>query len=119
MLERRQGFRGRVYFGGRIVFNDRRSTMECIIRNISKTGAQIEFAHCGAIAEQMDLMIPCIGTAFFATMMWRREKECGLSLERTTHTDETKTLDFALRQRAVDRANRPLRRQTEGLRGFS
>jgi hypothetical protein len=40
MMDRREAFRGRVYYGGRLAFNDRKSTLDCIVRNFSQAGAR-------------------------------------------------------------------------------
>ena len=40
MSERRKLPRSRVYYGGTVAFNDRNSTLACVVRNFSKLGAQ-------------------------------------------------------------------------------
>ena len=50
MLDRRQLPRNRVYYGGRVAFNSRSSTVDRVVRNFSLFGAKIEFEklshHC-------------------------------------------------------------------------
>lgn len=58
MLERRRHFRGRVYYGGRITFNQRSSTMDCIVRNFSDSGAKVNVAHACLLSDDIDLTIP-------------------------------------------------------------
>ncbi len=43
LTERRESDRRRTYLCGRITFNDRVSTMDCLIRNLSRNGAMLEF----------------------------------------------------------------------------
>lgn len=63
---------------GYIVFNDRRSTIECIIRNLSETGAQLKVASIVGIPDSFELLVndkdtlPC-------KVAWRRQTELGVS----------------------------------------
>ena len=117
MLDRRRHVRGRVYYGGRIAFNGRSSTMDCIVRNFSDAGAKLEFAHPAILSGEVDLSIERKGMAFFARMVWRRRNEVGFAF-RQPHPlhGEGMTLDWALRLRASERANRALRQHVATLR---
>jgi hypothetical protein len=57
MLERRQDFRRRVYYGGRLAFNDRKSTLDCIVRNFSQVGAKIETNGGAILPDELDITI--------------------------------------------------------------
>ena len=43
MIERRQNARARVIYSGVIAYDERRSTMDCVIRNFSEDGVKVEF----------------------------------------------------------------------------
>jgi hypothetical protein len=116
MIDRRQTFRGRVYYGGRIAFNARQSTIDCIVRNFSAAGAKVEFTNTAVLPEEIDLSIERKGVAFVANMIWRRQNEAGVVFRNQTHTAQTIPLDWALRLRAQARANKALRRQVDELR---
>ena len=116
MLERRQHFRGRVYYGGRIAFNARNSTMDCIVRNFTPSGAKIEFTNAAILPDEVDLTIGCKGLAFLARIMWRRQHEAGFGFRRPRHLHVSIPLDLALRLRANERANTALRMHVERLR---
>ena len=117
MLDRRNSQRRRVYYGGRIAFNDRQSTIDCIVRNMSSTGALIECPGNGPLPKQVDLIIHTKETAFLATKIWQRDKLCGFTFQPAAqHTRPT--LDIALRQRAYERANNALRLKIQQLSGF-
>ncbi|CAN5300600.1 hypothetical protein BH11PSE4_BH11PSE4_16030 [soil metagenome] len=116
MLDRRRHARGRVYYGGRIAFNGRGSTMDCIVRNFSDAGAKVEFAYPTLFMGQVDLTVQRKGLAFLARMVWRRKNEVGFAFSHPRPVQEAMSLDWALRLRASERANRALRRQNAELR---
>jgi hypothetical protein len=116
MLDRRQHARGRVYYGGRIAFNGRASTMDCVVRNFSDAGAKVEFAHPVILAGEIDLTIERKGLAFLARMVWRRRNEVGLVFRQPRPVREAMSLDWALRLRASERDNRALRQHIATLR---
>ena len=57
-MDRRNSTRKRSLLNGRIVFNNRRSVIECTIRDISETGAKILFSHPTPIPAEFELDIP-------------------------------------------------------------
>ncbi|MBS0529017.1 MAG: PilZ domain-containing protein [Proteobacteria bacterium] len=115
MRERRQDFRGRVYYGGRVTFNDRKSTLDCIVRNFTLAGAKIETDEGAILPDEVDIAIERRGVAFLARIVWRREHEAGLVFRNPRHLNATIPLDTALRIRAGERANKMLRLRVEQL----
>ncbi|MDQ4135074.1 MAG: PilZ domain-containing protein, partial [Pseudomonadota bacterium] len=61
--ERRNSERKRTLLQGRVVFNNRFSTIECTVKDLSGTGAQIAFEHPTEIPRQVELEIPSRGLA--------------------------------------------------------
>ena len=116
MPERRRHFRGRVYYGGRMTFNERSSTMDCIVRNFSDGGAKVDVAYAGLLTDEMDIAIPCKGVAFRAHMVWRRDNQAGFVFRTSRAAQSVMTLDWALRLRASERSNRALRQSLDALR---
>ena len=121
MLERRQSFRGRVYYGGRIAFNGRKSTVDCIVRNFSSAGAKVEFENTAILPDHVDLTIDHKGVSFLAHMIWRRNNEAGFLFRtpvpvNSEISNSEMSLDWALRLRAGERANKALRLQVDELR---
>ena len=57
LTERRESDRRRTYLCGRITFNDRVSTMDCLIRNLSRNGAMLEFPGPVMPPHELDLCI--------------------------------------------------------------
>ena len=77
-MDKRNSTRKRSLLNGRIVFNNRRSVIECTIRDISETGAKISFSHPTPIPAEFELDIPSKGSRVRARVMWSNGKECGV-----------------------------------------
>lgn len=79
MQERRKAQRGRTYLGGVVAFNNRCSTLDCLVRNMSQDGAKIEFAGPATIPDEFDITIHQKGHSRRARVTWRRETEAGIT----------------------------------------
>jgi hypothetical protein len=115
MLDRRKNFRGRVYYGARIVFSNRRATMNCILCNFSDAGAQVDVENLPRLFEECDVTIDRKGIAFRARMIWQRGRRAGFAFRDPRQVPVPMTLDWALRLRAAERANRALLQRVEQL----
>jgi hypothetical protein len=58
MSERRISPRKKSFLRGCIYFNNRRSAADCLIRDISETGARLIFSSTIAMPDMVDLHIP-------------------------------------------------------------
>ena len=76
--DRRNSERKRTLLQGRVVFNNRFSTIECTVKDLSGTGAQIAFEHPTEIPRQVELEIPSRGLAVRCEVRWSRDKRHGL-----------------------------------------
>ncbi|NVN86670.1 MAG: PilZ domain-containing protein [Rhodopseudomonas sp.] len=85
MLDRRKISRGRVYYGGRIAFNQRKSTIDCIVRNFSPSGAKVELAPAANLPDEVDLTIERKGLAVLARMVWRHQDQAGFAFRNPRH----------------------------------
>lgn len=79
MDDKRSATRVRSFLKGRVVFNNRMSSMDCIIRNISGTGAKLEIGAALAIPDVFELHIPQRGETLRAHLKWRRGEEVGVT----------------------------------------
>jgi len=109
MVERRTTSRRRVYYGGRIAFHARTSTLDCIVRNVSESGARVELDNPAVLPDQVDLTIARQGVSYFARIVWRRANMAGVALDGPRRHVAALPLDLALRLRATERINRQLR----------
>ena len=78
MAEARHAERARALLGAQIYLNNRQSTIECQIRNISATGAKLVIADTIAVPEEFELNIPQKGRLLNARVIWRTPKETGI-----------------------------------------
>jgi len=107
MIERRQNARSRVLYGGVVGYNHRQSTVECVIRSFSETGANVEFKHPAVLPDIVDLLVARKNRTFRAKVAWRQSNKAGLALEQIEH-DTAMPLDWILRLRAGKAESREL-----------
>ena len=115
MQDRRESVRDKVFLGGVAEVNERGSTMDCVVRNFSKTGACVEFDSTARLPEQMNLTIAHKGRAFLARMIWRQANRVGLAF-RAMITD-TPESDLDARLRRSEKKKRQLQRRIKQLLG--
>jgi hypothetical protein len=107
MIERRQNARARVIYSGVIAYDERRSTMDCVIRNFSEDGVKVEFENTALLPDEIDLLIAKKSRSFNAKIVWRGETEAGLAF-RSTGENHPIPLDWARRLRASESERRKL-----------
>lgn len=116
MLDRRRSVRGRVYYGGLIAFNARSSTMECVVRNFSVSGAKVAFDNTALLPDEVDFTVRRKSFCCLARIVWRRANEAGLAFSNPKQPNAVIPLDWALRLRASERARKTLESRLEQLR---
>ena len=115
MQDRRERVRDRVFFGGVAEINERGSTMDCVVRNISETGACVEFDSSARLPERMQLTIARKGRSILAEMIWRQANRVGLAF-RAMVTDSSES-DLDARLRRSEKKKRQLQRRINQLLG--
>ena len=117
MPERRRTIRNRSYLGGVIAFNKRRSTMDCLVRNVSAEGAKVAFTGTAVLPDAFDLEVPQKERTFRARLVWRRENEAGIAFvgPGAEASAAPIPLDWARRLRDCEGRNATLRRRVEEL----
>lgn len=78
MSERREATRKRVYLGGRIVHRYIRSDTNCLLRNLSPTGARIVVGATIPLPDRFDIVIDHCGTTRSAEAIWRSGDAMGI-----------------------------------------
>lgn len=114
-VDRRHIDRARVIYGATIAFNDRQSTLDCVVRNFSPSGAKIVLENPALLPDQIDLSIARKGCSFLADIVWRSEKEAGLSFRQLGETNAPVPLDWARRLRACEADRRSLKSRLQQL----
>jgi hypothetical protein len=80
--EHRIATRHRSFLQGRIYFNHRRSSVDCLIRDISDTGAKLIFSDAVTTPEFVELHIPNKQETYAAKVQWRRGDAVGVEFIR-------------------------------------
>jgi hypothetical protein len=79
--ERRTLLRKRSFLQGRLYFNNRRSSLDCLVRDISSHGAKLKVSDSIAIPEIVELYIPNKDETYRAKVQWRTGFEIGVTFE--------------------------------------
>jgi hypothetical protein len=80
MQDRRTTARARSFLGGKIIFNNRSSSLDCLVRNVSAAGARIIMSETLVVPDEFELFIPQKGRSYRAQLKWRKASECGVRL---------------------------------------
>lgn len=78
--ERRTAPRQKSFLQGRAFYNQRRSSADCIVRDITESGARLTFSGPVALPEVFELHIPNKGEVYRVHVQWHHGKEMGVSL---------------------------------------
>jgi hypothetical protein len=76
--ERRASSRQRRLHGGKIVFNNNTSSIDCVVRDLSPTGARLEVASPIGIPDWFDLRINRNGVCYPSKVVWRSANQIGV-----------------------------------------
>jgi hypothetical protein len=81
MAERRSSSRKRAFLQGRLYFDHRRTSIDCLVRDISHEGARLKFAHAPVTPEVFELHVPNRDETFRARVQWRTGEEIGVTFD--------------------------------------
>src|ERR1700682_3976690 len=115
MLDRRQGARDKVIYGGVVEIGERGATRDCVVRHISEKGAQIEFGNVIKLPqEKVSLTITRKGRSFLARIIWWRDNFVGVAFSSES---ELPVSDLDERLRKSEQKKRRLQRRIKKLIG--
>ena len=77
--ERRAFARHKTFIKGRIYFNNRLSTVDCIVRDLADIGARLEVPENVTIPESFELYLPTRDEHFQARVKWRKGNNLGIA----------------------------------------
>ena len=72
--------RQRVLKGGKILFNDGHSTIDCIVRDLSETGARLRVESVIGVPDHFELRASD-GRSWHCHVRWRAMTECGVEFQ--------------------------------------
>ena len=78
VVDHRRQARKRMLKGGTIAFNGRHSTMPCVVRDISDTGARLQVAQAAGVPDTFELLIDLDGFEAQVQVAWRDLTELGV-----------------------------------------
>jgi hypothetical protein len=115
MLDRRQSARDKVICGGVAEIGDAGATRDCVVRNISEQGANIEFGSGVKLhKEQMSVAFARKGRSFLARVVWWHDNFVGVAFSSES---ELPVSDLDARLRKSEQKKRQLQRRIKELIG--
>src|SRR3954471_3216978 len=79
--------RMRTLIAAKISFSNGQSTPDCLIRNLSDTGAKLIVSAAVTLPECFDLIVPPKSLTRRARIVWRRGEEIGVRFEDASPSD--------------------------------
>jgi hypothetical protein len=115
MTERRENARDKVIYGGVARIDEHGSTRNCVVRNISERGANLEFSNVVPLPKtDIALTIARKGRSFLARVVWWRDNFVGVAFSSDS---ETLVSDLEERLRKSEKKKRQLQRRINELIG--
>lgn len=115
MLDRRQSARDKVMYGGVAEVGEHGSSRDCVVRNFSENGANLEFSNDVRLPKDtMLLTIARKGRSFLAKIIWWRDNFVGVAFSSETPY-ELPGSDLAERLRKSELKKRQLQRRIKEL----
>jgi hypothetical protein len=119
--ERRTVTRQKSFLQGRIYFNNRRSSIDCLVRDYTETGARLKLSETATVPEVMELYIPNREEMHRARVEWRSGNEMGVSfgeeMRSPSIAPDAAQGDMAARVQKLEAEVSALRRAVTELRG--
>jgi hypothetical protein len=119
--EQRSTERIRSFLRAQITYNNRMTTIDCIIKNYSAGGAKIALSDTLAVPSEFDLYIPAKQRSHHARLIWRDKDSIGVSFvtaaptaqpsEKPTHG----AADASARVSELEAQNAELKRRVNEL----
>jgi hypothetical protein len=120
MQDRRAVTRHKSFLQGRIYFNNRRSSVDCLIRDISEQGARLKISDAITTPEAIELHIPNKDETYRAKVIWRAHDEMGVTFglheALAPPPESTEPVDLTERVHKLERDVAKLRRIVTELR---
>ncbi|WP_186419029.1 PilZ domain-containing protein [Bosea sp. CS1GBMeth4] len=110
VTERRRSARTRTFIGGKVIFNQRQSTLDCTVRNLSDDGALLVFPDSVTLPDLFELYFPLKRESRMARSRWRDGDRIGVAFAAPAKQDaEPVQLDLMRRLRQLEQENAALK----------
>jgi PilZ domain-containing protein len=97
--ESRTAIRQRTFLKGTLYYDNRRASMECVIRDMSDSGARLNFEHPVTVPDDVELFIPHKQQTLRAHVRRRTPNEIGIAFEVERAAEPRRAADDELQQR--------------------
>ncbi len=87
MNEKRSDIRQKSFLRGLVYFENCPSALDCLIRDISQTGARLKFSSPPMGTDILTLTIPVKNQSHRATVQWRAHDEIGIAFTDAARTE--------------------------------
>ncbi len=114
----RSSERIRAFLRAQIIFNNRMSTIDCIIKNISPTGARIALSDTLTVPAEFEIYIPQRGRSHHARLVWRDKDAIGvdfIDVQAAPAPGESTPSGTEARQRELEVQNAELKARVRAL----
>ena len=91
--------RQRTFLKGTVYYDNRRASIECVIRDISDSGARLSFEHSVVVPDNIELFIPQKQETLRARVQRRGPNEIGIAFEVERSADPRRVSDVELQKR--------------------
>lgn len=115
MSDKRTEARTRTFLKGRIVFNNGSSTFDCLVRDMSSTGAKLVLTEAATLPDIFDLHILNKGAKLKAHIRWRRADQIGVRFVDAEVQPQDPWPDAEKRIRQIELENAGLREEIDRL----
>jgi hypothetical protein len=88
MSEARRSERSKTHLGAKVIFNNRTSIIDCIIRNFSAFGAKLGLTDSQPVPGEFELHIPQKARLYRARSVWRSREGMGVEFQ-TAETERS------------------------------
>jgi hypothetical protein len=116
MEERRRVPRQKSLLRGRIYYNNRNSSADCLVRDISTHGARLIFADEMAVPKQLELYIPQREQTYRAQVIWQHGGEAGIAFAVPQQAHPTEVDELAMRVAKLELEIEALKRMLKRLK---
>jgi len=116
MGERRGSARQKSFLQGRILFNNRRSVIDCLIRDISADGARLILSQTGILPDVIELHIPQKEETLRARVQRRSDGEVGVHFIADTAAPAVPSGDLAERVKQLEAEVAAIKRLVKKLK---
>jgi hypothetical protein len=86
-VERRRITRQKSFLRGSIHFNNRRSVVDCLVRDISPYGARLIFSDAVTTPDVLELYIPQKEQTLRVNVIWRHGQEAGVAFAQAAQME--------------------------------